>query len=418
MDLKDQLLKKIGLAVAEGDWKTVKTLSRQILSSDPDNNRALTFHSLAEQELSDIDDSADITKEKEEVLPVSFIGDRYRVKELVGEGARKKVYLCRDATLDRDIAFSLVKTEGLDADTRKRVMREAQVMGRLVSHPHIVSVFDMGEENGQPYIVTEYMEGGDVETHMDDAPGRRLPLTKVLDIAKSICRGLEFAHSQTIVHRDLKPSNVWLTFRGEAKIGDFGVALSLDHSRFTQEGTILETLSYMPPEQATGGAVTALSDLYSLGAMLYEMVTGRPPFMGDDSIGIIEQHINTPPVAPAWHNPECPKALEALIVRLLAKNPTERPASASEVLFEESMILSTAVRSTYCKRLVSFSISIILPAPLTLAIRQCIIPTGPPAHVAHSCIHGSLVDGPVPSLSIPVPHPVPDRPAALHPRGS
>ena len=120
--------------------------------------------------------------------------------------------------------------------------------------------------------------------------------------------------------------------RREPKIGDLGLAPALDHSRLSRDGTVVGTFSYMPPEHAAGGNVTPLSDLYSLGAMLYEMVTGRPPFMGDDGIGIIEQHIITPPVAPAWHNPDCPKALDALILKLLRKIPSERPASASEVI--------------------------------------------------------------------------------------
>ncbi len=123
-----------------------------------------------------------------------------------------------------------------------------------------------------------------------------------LDIAKETCRGLEFAHSRGIVHRDLKPGNVWLTGDGVAKIGDFGLAVAIDRSRLTTEGMMVGTVSYLPPEQAMGGEVTPRADLYSLGAMLYEMVTGRPPFLGDDSVAIIGQHINTPPVAPTWHN--------------------------------------------------------------------------------------------------------------------
>ncbi len=205
-------------------------------------------------------------------------------------------------------------------------------MGRLGSHPHIVTVFDLGQEADQPYMVTELMGGGDVEGLIEDATEHRLPLEQAIEIAKETCRGLEFAHSRGIVHRDLKPGNVWLTEDGIAKIGDFGLAVALDRSRLTTEGMMVGTVSYMPPEQAMGGEVTPRSDLYSLGAMLYEMVTGRPPFLGDDSVAIIGQHINTPPVAPTWHNSGCPRALDALILRLLAKDPSERPQSASDVL--------------------------------------------------------------------------------------
>ena len=237
-----------------------------------------------------------------------------------------------------------IKTSGRRTEEeRSRFMREAQSMGRLGSHPHIVTVFDVGEQEGQPYMVTELMAGGDVEGMIRDAPNHLLPLEQAMTIAKETCRGLEFAHSKGIVHRDLKPSNIWLTGTsgqgiGTAKIGDFGLAAVTGGPRITQEGMMVGTVSYMPPEQAMGGEVTPRSDLYSLGAMLYEMVTGRPPFLGDDSIAIIGQHINTPPppppppVAPTWHNARCPRPLEALIIRLLAKDPSERPESATDVL--------------------------------------------------------------------------------------
>ena len=264
--------------------------------------------------------------------PSSFADGRYQVERFLGEGGKKKVYLAHDSTLDREVAFALIKTDGLDETSRARIQREAQAMGRLGSHPHIVTVFDLGEESGQPYMVTELMGGGDLEGLIEDAPNHMLPLDQAVKIAQESCRGLEFAHARGIVHRDLKPGNVWLTADGIAKIGDFGLAVSLDRSRLTTEGMMVGTVSYMPPEQAMGGEVTPRSDLYSLGAMLYEMATGRPPFLGDDSVAIIGQHINTPPVAPTWHNSECPRALEALIMRLLAKDPAERPESAADVL--------------------------------------------------------------------------------------
>ena len=171
-----------------------------------------------------------------------------------------------------------------------------------------------------------------MEGVIEDAESHRLPLEQAISIAVETCRGLEFAHSRGIVHRDLKPGNVWLTSDSIAKIGDFGLAVALDRSRLTTEGMMVGTVSYMPPEQAMGGEVTPRSDLNSLGAMLYEMVTGRPPFLGDDSVAIIGQHINTPPVSPTWHNGQCPRPLEALIMRLLAKDTLERPESASDVL--------------------------------------------------------------------------------------
>ncbi|MEW6186301.1 MAG: protein kinase, partial [Thermodesulfobacteriota bacterium] len=264
--------------------------------------------------------------------PTSFANNRYQVKKFLGEGGKKKVYLTQDTLLDRDVAFALIKTEKLDQASHQRIRREAQAMGKLGDHPNIVGIFDMGEENGQPYVVLPLMPGGDVEGLIEKAPERRLPIEQAISITKSVCKGLEYAHVKGIIHRDLKPGNVWLTADGTARIGDFGLALAVELSRLTQEGMMVGTYYYMPPEQAMGGEVTTRADLYSLGAMLYEMVTGRPPFTGDDTVAIIGQHINTPPVSPSWHRPDLPPPLAALIMRLLEKDPSKRPASASEVL--------------------------------------------------------------------------------------
>src|SRR3990170_1204149 len=214
---------------------------------------------------------------------------------------------------------------------RTRIKREAQAMGRL-DHPNIVSILDFGEHEGQPYMVLPLLSGGDVEGLIKKAPDHRLPLDKALEITRSVCKGLEFAHAKGIIHRDIKPGNVWLSADGTAKVGDFGLAVAVDLSRLTQVGMMVGTVSYMPPEQAMGGKVTNKADLYSLGAMLYEMVTGRPPFVGDDSIAIIGQHINTPPVSPTWHRADLPPALETLILQLLEKDPEKRPQSATVVL--------------------------------------------------------------------------------------
>jgi len=265
-------------------------------------------------------------------MPTSFANGRYQVKKFLGEGGKKKVYLAHDTLLDRDVAFALIKTEKLDDASRTRVTREARAMGRLGDQPNIVAIYDMGEHEGQPYIVIPLMPGGDVEGLIEKAPEHRLPIAQAVDIAKATCRGLEFAHGKGIVHRDIKPGNIWLAADGTAKIGDFGLALAVDLSRLTQSGMMVGTVTYMPPEQAMGGKVTTKADLYSLGAMLYEMVTGRPPFVGDDSIAIIGQHINTPPVSPTWHRADLPPALETLILQLLEKDPDKRPESAAVVL--------------------------------------------------------------------------------------
>jgi serine/threonine protein kinase len=195
-----------------------------------------------------------------------------------------------------------------------------------------VTVYDFGDHEGQPYMVLPLLPGGDLEGLIKKAPDHRLPLDKAIEIAVSVCKGLEFAHAKGIIHRDLKPGNVWLSGDGTAKIGDFGLAVAVELSRLTKSGMMVGTVAYMPPEQAMGGKVTTKADLYSLGAMLYEMVTGRPPFVGDDSVSIIGQHINTPPVSPAWHRADLPPALETLIMQLLEKDPAKRPESATVVL--------------------------------------------------------------------------------------
>ena len=272
---------------------------------------------------------------------ITFGGGRYVVRRLLGEGGQKIVYLAHDAQLDRDVAIALLKIEGLDALGIARVQREAQAMARL-DHPNVVTLYDIGEDGGRPFFVCQYIAGGDLRGALREA-GSPLSLGRTLSIAEDLCRALAFAHEHGIVHRDVKPANIWLTSDGAAKLGDFGLAVALGQSRMTQAGTIMGTAAYMPPEQALGGEVNAQSDLYSLVCVLYEMVTGRPPFLGDDALAVISQHVNTAPVAPSWHNAEAPRPLDALIVRLLAKAPEERPASAAVVLDELRGIAAAGV---------------------------------------------------------------------------
>jgi serine/threonine protein kinase len=267
-------------------------------------------------------------------MPTSVGGGRYQIRSFLGEGTKKRVYLAHDSRLRSDVAVALIKSEGLDAEGRVRVQREAQAMGRLRDHPHIVPVFDIGEENGQPFIVSQYLEGGALADRLSAAELHRLSVDEAITVAEQVCSALEHAHQNGIVHRDLKPGNIWLGPDGTAKLGDFGLAVALDRSRLTQEGMLVGTVAYMAPEQAMGRVADARGDLYALGATLYEMVTGRPPFLGDDAVAVISQHINTPPVAPGWHNAEVPQALEDLILRLLEKDLSTRPASAGMVAEE------------------------------------------------------------------------------------
>ncbi len=279
-------------------------------------------------------------------FPASLASGRYQVQRFLGEGGKKRVYLARDSRLETDVAIALIKAEGLDPEGLTRVRREAQAMGRLRDDPHIVSVLDIGEENGQSYLVQEYMAGGSLEELLRGKEGHRLAIDEAIRIAAQVCGALAHAHGQGVIHRDLKPGNVWLAKDGTAKLGDFGLAVALDRSRLTRDGMMVGTASYMPPEQALGGDVTPRSDLYALGCVLYEMVSGRPPFLGDDTVAMISQHINTAPVAPSWHNPEVPRSLEALILRLLSKLPSDRPENAEAVADELRRIAERSTEET------------------------------------------------------------------------
>jgi serine/threonine protein kinase/class 3 adenylate cyclase len=381
----DALLDETDAAAGALDWPRVRELCDGILRLDPDNEDARAYLAAASRTPESRPSvAADVaarsgapTPPAGPPLPAAFAAGRYRVVRLLGEGGRKRVFLAHDTRLDREVAFALIRTDGLDATGRQRVLREAQSVARLGQHPNLVTVHDIGEDDGHPYIVQEYMSGGDVaqlvaERGTARAPGtpgtgreatasplqpsrdrqgasgtsppspaqsgeggrgdEGIPVARTLAIARDVCRGLAFIHERGMVHRDLKPQNVFLGGDGSARIGDFGLAVAFDQSRLTMHGMLVGTVAYMPPEQALGNETTPRADLYSLGCMLYEMVSGRPPFVSDNPTAVISQHINTPPVAPSWHTNACPQDLETLILRLLAKDPAERPASADEVL--------------------------------------------------------------------------------------
>jgi len=259
---------------------------------------------------------------------------------VLGEGSSKTVVLAHDNKIDRDVAFALIKTEGLDASGRERVSREARAMGKLGDNPYVVSIYDVGEESGQPYIVSQYMAGGSVDDLLRRSPNHRLAAADAMRIACDVCRALDHAHSCGIIHRDLKPANVWLTADGTTKLGDFGLAIASARSRLTAAGMIVGTAAYMPPEQALGRPLDVRSDLYSLGAMFYEMVTGEPPFRGADLLSVIAQHINAQPEPPSKKVAGIGPELDALILKLLAKNPGDRPRDAAAVrsLLEAMMV--------------------------------------------------------------------------------
>jgi len=261
----------------------------------------------------------------------SFASGRYVVRRVLPEGGQKTVYLVHDTALDRECALALIKSDQLQSEDLLRLRREAQAMARLGTHAHLVTIFDIGDDDGRPYIVSEFVAGGELRHEMRAVAGP-LPLERALAVARGVARALAFAHARGIVHRDVKPANIWLSEDGAAKLGDFGLAFGADRSRLTQDGTFVGTAAYIAPEQALGAGADARSDLYALGCVLYEMVTGRVPFAGDDMVSVISQHIETAPVAPSWHNADVPRALDALILQLLAKSPDDRPQSADALL--------------------------------------------------------------------------------------
>ena len=334
----DQFLDEAEEALGRNDWTLRRQRAQAVLALDDENEDARTYLRAARNgQLAAPADSRETTvtsppvrtpDPEQSTSPSSFAAGRYEVRRFLGEGGKKRVYLAHDSLLDRDVAFALIRTEGLDETGRERVRREAQALARLGGHPHLVTIHDIGDEGGQPFSVMEYMAGGSVADAVSEAEEHRLPLERTLEIATAVSEALTFVHAGNLVHRDVKPGNVFLGEDGTAKLGDFGLAAALDRTRLTQDSMVMGTAAYMPPEQALGGEVTPQSDLYSLGAMLYEMVTGRTPFVGDDPTSVISQHINTPPVAPSWHTEHCPPDLEEIILHCLQKAPDDRPESA------------------------------------------------------------------------------------------
>lgn len=234
------------------------------------------------------------------------------------------VYRAHDTTLERDVAIKLLSKTQLGTEGRARMLREARMAANL-RHPNIVVVHDAGEYEEVPYIVMELVEGKTLHEHKPER------LEDVLEVAKQICAALQQAHKHNIIHRDLKPENVILDTDGTAKLMDFGLARSVS-SRLTEEGTMIGTVFYMAPEQVIGDEIDPRADLYALGVMLYELTTGELPFQDDNPIAIITQHLHAPPVPPRGKNKELPGYLNDLILRLLEKDPEDRPESVSEVL--------------------------------------------------------------------------------------
>ncbi len=256
--------------------------------------------------------------------PGTLLNARYRLGPELGRGGMATVYRAHDELLDRDVAVKIIHKPQLTPEDRERLLREARMAARL-NHPNIVAVYDAGEVDGLPYIVMELVEG---KSAFQQPPAT---LKESVAIACQLCEALAHAHAQGIVHRDLKPENVLRTPNGAVKLTDFGLAFSLA-SRITSEGLIAGTVFYLAPEQVQGKGIDGRSDLYALGVMLYEWVTGVLPFTADDALAVITQHLYAPVVPPRAKNPAVPPALDRLVRALLSKSPDDRPASAGDVL--------------------------------------------------------------------------------------
>jgi serine/threonine-protein kinase len=253
---------------------------------------------------------------------------KYRVIEQVGEGAMGVVYRALDPVLNRTVAIKVMGDAlARDDDLRTRFLREAQAAGSL-QHPNIVTIYDFGEVEGHLFIAMEFVEGEDLETMLHT----RAPMSIVqkIDVLEDVLSGLGYAHKRGIVHRDIKPPNIRIDEEGRARIMDFGIA-HLQSSRMTRTGLMVGTPAYMAPEQVTGGAVSPQSDIFSVGAVMYELFTGNKPFEGESLQSLFFKIVSEPPLDFSIVAPSLPSALNAIAMRALAKNPAERYASASDM---------------------------------------------------------------------------------------
>jgi hypothetical protein len=272
------------------------------------------------------------------------LNGRYRLEARIGSGGMSTVYRALDETLERQVAVKLMNREvASDSDQLERFRREARAVAQL-SHPHVVGVIDAGEDDGRPYIVFEYVEGETLKDRIRRLG--RLPITEAVAYAIEIARALGAAHARHIVHRDVKPQNVLIDQEGSAKVTDFGIARTLEEDGLTAEGRVLGTTDYVSPEQALGQQVTGQSDLYSLGVVLYEMLTGEVPFRGDSQVAVAMKHVRETIPDVQLTRPEASAALAAVVETATAKGLDERYADDAELIadLEDVLALETARR--------------------------------------------------------------------------
>ena len=258
-----------------------------------------------------------------------IIKDRYEIEEILGEGGMAFVYKAKDRQLQRTVAIKTLKPNYVSQEKFvERFRREAQTAANL-NHPNIVQIFDWGIED-EPYFVMEYIEGNTLTSIISS--NRTVGLNDILYIGSQVASGLKEAHKHGLVHRDIKPGNIMITPSGKVKVTDFGiVSLQNEESDITKTGAVLGTASYISPEQAQGKAVSFESDLYSLGTVLYELITGKPPFSGDSPIATATKHLTDKPEKLSMFRKDTPKGLENAVLKLLEKRPHDRFKSAEDL---------------------------------------------------------------------------------------
>lgn len=262
------------------------------------------------------------------------LSDRYELGEILGFGGMSEVHLARDTRLHRDVAIKVLRADlARDPSFYLRFRREAQNAAAL-NHPAIVAVYDTGEAETPtgplPYIVMEYVDGVTLRdiVHSDGPMEAR----RAIEVIADACQALNFSHQHGIIHRDVKPANIMISKTGAVKVMDFGIARALaDANSVTQTAAVIGTAQYLSPEQARGEKVDARSDVYSLGCVLYEILTGEPPFIGDSPVAVAYQHVREDPVPPSQRNPAISPELDAVVLKSLAKNPDNRYQTAAEM---------------------------------------------------------------------------------------
>jgi serine/threonine-protein kinase len=330
------------------------------------------------------------------------LNGRYRLESRIGAGGMSTVYLAVDETLERPVAIKLLNREVTsDSDDLERFRREARAVAQL-SHPHVVGVIDAGEDEGRPYIVFEYVEGETLKERIRRMG--RLPVTEAVAYAIEIARALGAAHARHIVHRDVKPQNVLIDEEGSAKVTDFGIARTLDEEGLTADGRVIGTTDYVAPEQALGQPVTGQSDLYSLGIVLYEMLTGEVPFKGENQVAVAMKHVRDPLPDVQRMRPGVSAALASVVDRATAKRPDDRYANDAELVadLEDALAIETArsgnatgevtsvlrTLPTQAQSRVPFRVRHRVTAALLLVIALAVVGAGA-AYVASRSHHGT-----------------------------